>query len=99
MKTLRKKLRRLAAQGKSLEFMRLLAHARAKGHGDDLAYLYIDGHVRVYSGQEKISKAYVMQRRLAMPGTTDYWLNDQRGQPLLVITAEANEGLSKMLKP
>ena len=99
MKTLRGKLEQLAAQGKGLEFMRLLAHIRAKEHADDLAYLYIDGHVRVYNGQERISKAYVMQRRLAMPGTTDYWVNDQRGQPLLVITAEANEGLSKMLTP
>lgn len=99
MKTLRGKLEQLAAQGKGLEFMRLLAHIRAKGHANDLAYLYIDGHVRVYNGQERISKAYVMQRRLAMPGTTDYWVNDQRGQPLLVITAEANEGLSKMLPP
>jgi len=99
MKTLRGKLEQLAAQGKGLEFMRLLAHIRAKEHANDLAYLYIDGHVRVYNGQERISKAYVMQRRLAMPGTTDYWVNDQHGQPLLVITAEANEGLSKMLTP
>ena len=99
MKTLRGKLEQLAAQGKGLEFMRLLAHIRAKDHANDLAYLYIDGHVRVYNGQERISKAYVMQRRLAMPGTTDYWVTDQRGQPLLVITAEANEGLSKMLTP
>ncbi len=99
MKTLRGKLEQLAAQGKGLEFMRLLAHIRAKDHANDLAYLYIDGHVRVYNGEERIAKAYVMQRRLAMPGTTDYWVNDQRGQPLLVITAEANEGLSKMLTP
>lgn len=99
MKTLRRKLEELAARGKALEFMRLLAHIRAKQHTNDLAYLYIDGHVRVYNGQERISKAYVMQRRLAMPGTTDYWVNDQGGQPLLVITAEANEGLSKMLRP
>ena len=99
MKTLRGKLKQLAAQGKGLEFMRLLAHIRANEHANDLAYLYIDGHVRVYNGQKRISKAYVMQRRLAMPGTTDYWVNDQRGQPLLVITAEANEGLSKMLPP
>ena len=51
MKTLRRKLAELAAQGKGLEFMRLLAHIRAKEHAGDLAYLYIDGHVRVYSGK------------------------------------------------
>jgi hypothetical protein len=97
VKTLRRKLQELAAKGDTLEFMRLLAKKRAAEHADDLAYLYVDGHVRVYSGQEDLWKAYVMQRRLAMPGTTDYWVNDKGGQPLLVITAEANEGLSKML--
>lgn len=99
MKTLRGKLKELAARGRSLEFMRLLAQRRSQVHSSVQAYLYIDGHVRVYSGKAKLSKAYVMQRRLAMPGTTDYWVNDQSGQPLLVITAEANEGLTKMLMP
>jgi transposase len=99
MKTLRGKLKELAAREKSLEFMRLLAHRRSQEHSDVQGFLYIDGHVRVYSGKAKLSKAYVMQRRLALPGTTDYWVNDQAGQPLLVVTAEANEGLTKMLLP
>jgi hypothetical protein len=32
-----------------------------------------------------------------MPATTDYWCNDARGDPLFVVTAEANAGLVKML--
>lgn len=99
MKTLRGKLKELAARERGLEFMRLLAQRRSQEHSDVLGFLYIDGHVRVYSGNVKLSKAYVMQRRLALPGTTDYWVNDQAGQPLLVITAEANEGMTKMLLP
>jgi hypothetical protein len=35
--------------------------------------------------------------RIALPATTDYWVNDQAGDPLFVITAEANAGLVKML--
>lgn len=35
--------------------------------------------------------------RLSMPATSDYWVNDAHGEPLLVITAEANAGLVKML--
>jgi hypothetical protein len=42
-------------------------------------------------------KAFVPQRRLAVAVTTDYWVNDQRGDPLFVLTAEANAGLVKML--
>jgi len=34
--------------------------------------------------------------RLSMPATTDYWINDARGDPLFVITAEVNAGLVKM---
>ena len=37
--------------------------------------------------------------RLPMPGTSDYWINDQSGEPLFVITAEANAGLARMLPP
>jgi hypothetical protein len=35
--------------------------------------------------------------RLSMPATSDYWLNDQSGDPLFVVTAEANASLAKML--
>jgi hypothetical protein len=35
--------------------------------------------------------------RLAVPGTTDYYVNDKRGDPLFVVTAEANAGMVKML--
>lgn len=32
-----------------------------------------------------------------MPATTDYWVNDVAGDPVFVITAEANAGMVKML--
>jgi len=35
--------------------------------------------------------------RLSLPATTDYWVNAQSGDPLLVMTAPANAGLTKML--
>lgn len=99
VKTLRSKVQQLATRKKSQEFMLLLAQKYVKDHPRAYAYLYVDGHVRVYNGQAKIVKTYVMQRRLAMPGTLDYWVNDQHAQPLLVITSDANEGLTKMLHP
>jgi hypothetical protein len=34
---------------------------------------------------------------LSLPATTDYWVNDQAGEPLFVVAAEANAGLVKML--
>jgi DNA-binding CsgD family transcriptional regulator len=97
VKTLRRKLARLAAAGRASDFGRALAQRRIAQRGKALGFLYVDGHVRVYHGQHAIPKAFTPQRRLAVPATTDYWVNDQRGDPLFVVTAEANAGLVKML--
>ncbi|MGH7839273.1 MAG: putative transposase, partial [Candidatus Binataceae bacterium] len=97
VKTLRRKLTRLAAMGRAAHFGWALAERRVAQRGQALGFLYVDGHVRVYHGKHAIPKAFVPQRRLALPATTDYWVNDQRGDPLFVVTAEANAGMVKML--
>lgn len=99
VKTLRRKLYCLAAQNKAVTFGQQLAQIRLKRREGTLGFLYVDGHVRVYNGKRKLAKAYVTQRRLAMPATTDYWVNDQQGGPIFVVTAPANDGLVKMLPP
>jgi hypothetical protein len=54
--------------------------------------------VRAYHGQRAISSnAYVARRHLAMPATTDYWVNDRSGDPLLVITGEVDAALTKAM--
>jgi len=39
----------------------------------------------------------VARLRISLPATSDYWVNDSAGDPLFVVTAEANAGLVKML--
>ncbi|HVT99035.1 MAG TPA: helix-turn-helix domain-containing protein [Acidobacteriaceae bacterium] len=97
VKTLRRKLSRLAAAGRATQFGQALAQSRIARRGEALGFLYVDGHVRVYHGQHRLPKAHVARMRLSMPATTDYWVNDTRGDPLFVVTAEANAGLVKML--
>ena len=97
VKTLRRKLTRLAASGKAEVFGRELAQRRVARHGKAMGFLYVDGHVRVYHGQRRLPKAHVTRMRLSLPATTDYWVNDQRGDPLFVVTAEVNAGVVKML--
>ena len=97
VKTLRRKLTHLALLRGAEQLGRSLAQRRAVTHGDVLGFLYIDGHVRIYHGKREIPKAHAARIRLSMPGTTDYWVNDARGDPLFVVTAEANAGLVKML--
>src|ERR1700676_1076648 len=64
-----------------------------------LGFLYIDGHVRAYHGKRQVPKAYVTRMHLAVRATTDSWVNDQRGDPLFVVTAETNAAMTKMLIP
>jgi prepilin-type processing-associated H-X9-DG protein len=97
VKTLRRKLSRLAARQGSYALGREIAQRRIRKHGRVIGFLYVDGHVRAYHGKRTIPKAYVTRRRLAAPATTDYWVNDRRGDPLFVVTAEANAALTHML--
>ncbi|MFH0809056.1 MAG: helix-turn-helix domain-containing protein, partial [Pseudomonadota bacterium] len=97
VKTLRKKLSCLAAFGRAKDFGRALAEHRVKTRGPAMGFLYVDGHVRVYHGRRTLPKTHVAQMRLPMPATTDYWVNDSQGDPLFVVTTEANRGLVQML--
>lgn len=97
VKTLRRKLTRLAAFHRAAQFGQALAQQRVDRRGEALGFLYIDGHVRVYHGKHQLPKAHVARMRLSMPATTDYWVNDATGDPLFVVTAEVNAGLVKML--
>jgi len=99
VKTLRRKLARLAALKGSYQLGYQIAQQRIAERGKVLGFLYIHGHVRAYHGQHLIAKAYVTRMHLAAPATTDYWVNDQRGDPLFVVTADANAAMTKMLTP
>jgi len=93
VKTLRRKLARLAGYHRATQFGQALAQERVAQRGQALGFLYVDGHVRVYHGQHRLPKAHVARMRLSMPATTDYWVNDTEGDPLFVVTAEVNAGL------
>ena len=96
VKTLRRRIARLAARHCAVELGAELARRRVDQRGHLMGFLYVDGHVRAYHGQRDISsRAYVTRRRLAMPATTDYWVNDRSGDPLFVITGDVDAALTK----
>lgn len=99
VKTLRRKLSRLAGYERAERLGRELACRRVDQRGKTLGFLYVDGHVRVYHGKHAIPKAHVTQMRTALPATTDYWINDQRGDPLLMMTSDANAHMTHVLLP
>jgi len=98
VKTLRRRLTRLAAHHCAEQLGAELARLRVDQRGHLMGFLYVDGHVRAYHGQRAIaSSAYVARRHLAMPASTDYWINDRSGDPLLVITGDVDAALTKAL--
>jgi transposase-like protein len=93
VKTIRRKLAELAQRGLGSKLVSALAARHAQADPEALGYLYIDGHVRVYTGEKDLQKAHVTRTRIAAPATLETWVNDQRGDPVLVVTAELSASL------
>jgi len=61
--------------------------------------LYVDGHVRLYHGQQtQLPRRYVARQRLCLRGTTDYWINDALGQPFFSVDRPVDHGLLEVLR-
>ena len=98
VKTLRRKLKEMSLYCKSAEYMAELTHRWCDEDLEAIGFVYIDGHVRPYHGRKhKLPKTHVARRRLCMPATTDFWVNDGNSEPLFLITAEANDSLLSMI--
>lgn len=98
VKTLRRKLAELA-EGPVEELLLALAQRRVQGQEEALAWLYVDGHVRVYHGKEKLPATHVTRMRISMPATQDIWVHDGNLQPVLMVTPEAHPSLATALPP
>jgi prepilin-type processing-associated H-X9-DG protein len=61
------------------------------------SYLYVDGHVKVYNGTRQVPEVWNSHRRMPLPGIVQYFVNDLRGHPLLVVTEEVRGNLAKSL--
>lgn len=99
VKTVRRKLANLADRKKGQLLLEALARQRLARQQETLAFLYVDGHVREYHGQEPLAKTKKAQSPVARPATTDFWVNDAQGSPLLVVTNEMHAALTQVLQP
>lgn len=98
MKTLRRKIRVLAAQKGALKFIRLQLQRHLHRLNKSMLWLYVDGHVSVYSGKRKLKKHYATRLRLSVPSVLDYWVNDEKGDPLLVLTGRPRKGMGGVVE-
>jgi hypothetical protein len=62
--------------------------------------LYIDGHVRVYNGQQtQLPRHHVARQKLCLRATTDYWVNAMDGQPFMVVNPVLSCAEGKAVDP
>lgn len=87
VKTLRRRLERLAVMGRADRLMAALARRHVDTHPCATGVFYVDGHVRAYHGGAEIPKAHVTRMRLSMPAAVDTWVADAFGDGVLCWTA------------
>ena len=76
-----------------------LSHDWLEASGELAGTLYVDGHVRLYHGdQTPLPRRYVARQRLCLRGTTGYWVNDALGQPFFVVDRPIDQGLLEALE-
>src|SRR5215210_5242262 len=98
LKCLRKKISELVAQKQASELSEKLVKQWLPDNDDIL--LYADGHVSIYNGyMATLPVKYVSRQKLCLNANTDFWLNDQRGLPLLVFTGDLSEKLQDAIEP
>ena len=93
----RKKLKQIIDQSKADELHTELFRSWVEEMPE--MFFYIDGHVRVYHGEKaNLPKRFVSREKLCLSGTTEFWINDDKGLPLMVITGELNEKLKSAIE-
>jgi cell division protein FtsB len=99
VRTLRHKLALLSEQDSTQRWSAQLCEEWMGADPQSAATLYIDGHVRVYHGQQTpLPKHYVARQKLCLRATADYWVNAMDGQPFLVVHPPVDPGLIQVLE-
>jgi hypothetical protein len=97
VKTLRRKLSELAGYGRGALLQAALGRHHASARPDAVGFLYLDGHVRVYTGTRALPKTHIARMRIAGPATEETWVGDADGDPVMVITAAPSKSLAAEL--
>ena len=99
VKTLRKKIACLSQGEQSDLWLSRLSKSWMSQHPDLAGVMYLDGHNDViYSKTSKLPKRYISRFRLAMRGTTDYWVSDKLGQPFFSVSKHVSGSMIETIK-
>lgn len=97
VKTLHRKLTRLAQLRRGAQLLLELARGFADAGVVQVGVLYVDGHLKPYYGSRALGEVWSPQRRMPVPGIQQYFVNDAQGRPLFFLTAQPQKSLTQML--
>ena len=100
VKCLREKIQLLTAQNHASQLNNLLVDHWYSGQGkEDADFLYIDGHVRIYYGYKaNLPVKFISRQKLCLSATTEYWVNDAHGMPVMMVMGELTEKLQTAIE-
>ncbi len=98
VKTIRRRLGYLAERGLGDKLVFALARRHADAVPEALGFLYLDGHVRAYSGTRRLPKAHIARARISAPATVETWAADANGDPVFVVVAPVGASLVSELR-
>ena len=95
VKCLRRKIALICKQQKATSFNEVLMQEWCGGQKEeDQGFYYVDGHQRIYYGTKaNLPKKYIARQKLCLNATTEFWVNDADGQPLMMVIGELSEKL------
>lgn len=94
-------LGRFAAQRSSLFHVAMtkLLLSRARDGKEAPAVFYVDNHMRPYTGKRTLRKGWRMQDKRARPGSSDYYVHDEDGRPLIRVERPDHASMLQVLRP
>ena len=97
---LRNKIKILSKQEQAQNLNNLLADYWYDNTSDqDKSFLYIDGHVRIYYGYEaNLPMKFISRQKLCLSATSEYWVNDAQGLPVMMVMGELTEKLQQIIE-
>ena len=95
VKCLRKKIEFICEQQQATNFNEaLMKQWCGEQSEEEQGFYYVDGHQRIYYGtQAHLPKKYIARQKLCLSATTEFWVNDAQGQPLMMVIGELSEKL------
>jgi hypothetical protein len=98
----RRVLKRYVAEASALMAqltMTQLYLARSRAESQGAVVLYLDNHMRPYTGKQTVRRGWRMQDKRVRPGATDFYVHDEDGRPLFRWESPENAALTQWLSP